>query len=133
MTKRFGEERTLAIASAVDVVALTGFLLTSSSAFAWGWLFLVSISSPMWGTVLISVLSRHAPDGMQGTVQGLATSMQLSGRIIGTLIAGVVLQQFGYAGVYALMAAMICLIVIQAVRFVMALPAPDSPADHRAA
>ncbi len=132
MTKRFGEERTLAIASAVDVIALTGFLLTSSSAFAWAWLFLVSISSPMWGTVLISVLSRHAPEGMQGTVQGLATSMQLSGRIIGTLIAGVVLQQFGYAGVYTLMAAMICLIVVQAIRFVMALPPSESPADQPA-
>lgn len=133
MTKRFGEERTLAIASTVDVIALTGFLLTSSSAFAWAWLFVVSISSPMWGTVLISVLSRHAPEGMQGTVQGLATSMQLAGRIIGTLIAGIVLQQFGYAGVYALMAAMICLIVIQAVRFVLTSPESDTPADQTAA
>lgn len=130
-TKRFGEEKTLAISAAVDVFALCAFILTSSSYLAFAWLFLLSLSSPMWGTVLISVLSRHAPEGMQGTVQGLATSMQLTGRIVGTLIAGVVLQQFGYAGVYVLMAAMVVLIVIQAVRFVLqdAAAKADQPAE----
>ena len=108
MTKRLGEEKTLAIAASVDVVALCGFLLTSSSALSFAWLFLLSLSSPLWGTVLISVLSRHAPEGMQGMVQGLATSMQLTGRIVGTLLAGLVLERFGYEGVYALMAVLIC-------------------------
>lgn len=126
MTKRFGEDRTLAIASAVDVCALTGFLLTSSTQYAWGFLFVVSISSPMWGTVLISVIARHAPDGMQGSVQGLATSTQLTGLIVGTLLAGLVLQGFGYAGVYVLMAALIALIFIQSVRFVLAASAADA-------
>ncbi len=119
MTKHFGEEKTLAIASTVDVVALCGFVLTSGSPFAFAWLFLLSLSSPLWGTVLISVLTRHAPQDMQGTAQGLATSMQLSGRIVGTLLAGVVLQKFGYSGVYILMAVLVFFIVIQAVRFVM--------------
>lgn len=129
MTKRFGEEKTLALAAAVDVVALCGFLLSSGSPFAWAWLFLLSISSPLWGTVLISVLARHAPEGMQGTVQGLATSMQLTGRIVGTLIAGVVLGEFGFFGVYALMVALLMVIVVQAVRFVVSAPpvVPDQP------
>ncbi|MDG2318793.1 MAG: MFS transporter [Rhodospirillaceae bacterium] len=122
MTKRFGEERTLAIASTIDVIALCGFIVTSSTAWAFAWLFLLSLSSPLWGTILISVLSRHAPNGMQGTVQGLASSMQLFGRIVGTLIAGVVLGQFGYAGVYTLMAALITLVVIQAFRIVLEVP-----------
>ena len=122
MTKRFGEERTLAIASTMDVIALCGFIVTSSTAWAFAWLFLLSLSSPLWGTILISVLSRHAPNGMQGTVQGLASSMQLFGRIVGTLIAGVVLGQFGYAGVYTLMAALITLVVIQAFRIVLEVP-----------
>ncbi len=119
MTKRLGEEKTLAIAASVDVLALCGFLLTSNSAFAFAWILLLAMSSPLWGTVLISVLSRHAPEGMQGTVQGLASSMQLTGRIVGTLLAGLVLERFGYAGVYALMAALIFLVVIQSVRFVL--------------
>lgn len=122
MTKRFGEEKTLAIASTIDVIALCGFIVTSSTAWAFAWLFLLSLSSPLWGTILISVLSRHAPNGMQGTVQGLASSMQLFGRIVGTLIAGVVLGQFGYAGVYTLMAALITLVVIQAFRIVLEAP-----------
>ena len=122
MTKRFGEEKTLAIASTIDVIALCGFIVTSSTAWAFAWLFLLSLSSPLWGTILISVLSRHAPNGMQGTVQGLASSMQLFGRIVGTLIAGVVLGQFGYAGVYTLMAALITLVVIQAFRIVLEVP-----------
>lgn len=125
MTKRFGEERTLAIASTIDVIALCGFIVTSSTAWAFAWLFLLSLSSPLWGTILISVLSRHAPNGMQGTVQGLASSMQLFGRIVGTLIAGVVLGQFGYAGVYTLMAALITLVVIQAFRIVLEAPSPE--------
>jgi MFS transporter, DHA1 family, tetracycline resistance protein len=124
MTKRFGEEKTLAFASTVDVIALCGFLLSSSSAYAWAWLFLLSVSSPMWGTVLISVLARHAPEGMQGAVQGLATSTQLAGRIFGTLLAGVVLERFGYFGVYALMTALVLLIVFQAFRFVVAEAGP---------
>ena len=119
LTRRFGEEKTLAFAAGVDVLALCGFLLTSSSALSFAWLFLLSLSSPLWGTVLISVLSRHAPGGLQGTVQGMATSMQLTGRIVGTLLAGLVLERFGYAGVYALMAALIFLVVIQAIRFVL--------------
>lgn len=127
MTKRFGEERTLAYAAIVDVIALCGFLATSGSPFAWAWLFVLSISSPMWGTVLISVLARHAPDGMQGTVQGLATSMQLAGRIFGTLLAGVVLQKFGFFGVYTLMTALLLIIVAQAVRFVVMLPDQTEP------
>lgn len=122
MTKRFGEEKTLAIAAVVDVIALCGFLLSSGSPFAWAWLFLLSISSPLWGTVLISVLARHAPDGMQGAVQGLATSMQLTGRIVGTLIAGIVLGKFGFFGVYALMVVLLLIIVAQAVRFVVTSP-----------
>jgi MFS family permease len=125
MTKRFGEEKTLAIASTIDVIALCGFIVTSSTAWAFAWLFLLSLSSPLWGTILISVLSRHAPNGMQGTVQGLASSMQLFGRIVGTLIAGVVLGQFGYAGVYTLMAALITLVVIQAFRIVLEAPSPE--------
>jgi predicted MFS family arabinose efflux permease len=129
-TKRVGEEKALAITASIDVIALSGFILTSHSAWAFAWLFVLSISSPLWGTVLISVLSRHAPDGMQGTVQGLATSMQLAGRIVGTLLAGVVLQRYGYSGVYILMAAMIFLIVVQAVRFV--LETPDTEVDHPA-
>jgi DHA1 family tetracycline resistance protein-like MFS transporter len=131
MTKRFGEERTLAYAATVDIIALCGFLLSSGSAFAWAWLFVLSISSPLWGTVLISVLARHAPDGRQGTVQGLATSTQLAGRIVGTLLAGVALQEFGFFGVYTLMVTLLLVIVIQAVRFVRALPdelAQDSSA-----
>ena len=38
---------------------------------------------------------------------------------MGTLLAGVVLQKFGYSGVYILMAVLVFFIVIQAVRFVM--------------
>lgn len=124
MTKKFGEEKTLALAATVDVIALCGFLLSSGSSLAWAWLFLLSISSPLWGTVLISVLARHAPEGMQGTVQGLATSMQLTGRIVGTLIAGVVLERFGFFGVYALMVALLLVIVTQAVRFTLAASRP---------
>ena len=131
MTKRLSEEKTLAIAASVDVIALCGFLLTSHSALSYGWLFLLALSSPLWGTVLISVLSRHAPEGMQGTVQGLATSLQLTGRIVGTLLAGLVLERFGYAGVYALMAVLIFLVVIQSVRFV--LEGPTEKADQPAA
>lgn len=119
MTRRLGEEKTLAIAASIDVFALCGFLLTSNSALAFAWILLLALSSPLWGTVLISVLSRHAPQGMQGMVQGLASSMQLTGRIAGTLIAGLVLERFEYPGVYALMAVLIFLVVVQSVRFVL--------------
>ena len=61
---------------------------------------------------------------MQGAVQGLATSTQLAGRIFGTLLAGVVLERFGYFGVYALMTALVLLIVFQAFRFVVAEAGP---------
>jgi len=124
MTQRYGEEKTLLISAAIDVLALCGFILTSGKEWAFVWLLLLSISSPLWGTVLISVLSRHAPDGMQGLVQGLVTSTLLAGRILGTLLAGILLGIYGYIGVYILMTALVILIVCQAIRFVRAIPSP---------
>jgi len=119
ITKRFDEERILLWACIVDLAALVGFLSTSHMALAFLWLIILSISSPLWGTVLISVLSRHAPDGLQGTIQGAATSIQLTGRIIGTLLAGLAMEQYGFFGAYVLMTLLIVFVVTQARLFVL--------------
>lgn len=115
-TKKFGEERTVLIAAGVDLAAIMGFMIFASSQFAFAFLILVSFSAPLWGTVLASVISRHAPAGYAGVIQGATTSTQLAGRIVGTLLAGVMTQAIGLLAMYAVIAAVLGLIMFQAWR-----------------
>lgn len=118
LTKRLGEEKTLLLAATVDLAASTVFIALSDNVVAFGCLMVLSFSSPVWGTVLASVLSRHAPDGYQGVIQGLSTSTQLVGRIVGTLISGALAAKFGYIAVYMTVWVLLLFIVFQALRFV---------------
>ena len=92
-------------------------LLLPGNESAFACLMTMSFSSPVWGTVLSSVLSKHAPEGYQGTIQGISTSTQLLGRIVGTLISGVLAQRFGTVAVYVTIWILLAFIVVQAWRF----------------
>jgi fucose permease len=87
-TRVFGDEKALAIAVAADLTLLVVFILTAGAPFAFVFLFGMAFFAPLWGTILASVLSRRAPPGFQGLIQGASTSVQLAGRIGGTLVAG---------------------------------------------
>jgi MFS family permease len=118
--KRFGEEKTVLIAAGVDFAAVALFIAFAGSPYAFAFLLVVSFFAPLWGTVLASVLSRHAPPGYAGVIQGIATSTQLAGRIVGTLIAGALTQAFGFRAMYGLIAVLLLFIIAQAWRFVAA-------------
>lgn len=134
-TKRFGDEKTVLIASCTDFIFIVLFIFLSGSQYAFACLIVVSFSAPLWGTVLASVISRHAPEGYAGVIQGISTSTQLAGRIVGTLLAGALTQQFGYRAMYVVIAVLLLFIIAQAWRFVTesartaaAQPPPPSPA-----
>jgi MFS family permease len=118
LTKRLGDEKTLLLAAGIDLVMSAAFIALSDNVVAFACLMAMSFSSPVWGTVLASVLSRHAPEGYQGVIQGLSTSTQLMGRIVGTLVSGALAAQFGYVAVYITVWVLIAFIVVQAWRFV---------------
>ncbi|MBL8629744.1 MAG: MFS transporter [Rhodospirillaceae bacterium] len=131
-TKRFGDEKTVLIASCTDLVCICLFIIFAGSQYAFGLLWMVSFSAPLWGTVLASVISRHAPEGYAGVIQGVTTSTQLSGRIVGTLLAGALTQNFGFRAMYGVLVVLLAFIVFQAWRFVKEGPkqpavAPSQP------
>jgi MFS family permease len=132
-TKRFGDEKTVLIASCTDLVCLTLFIIAADSQFAFGLLWIVSFSAPLWGTVLASVISRHAPEGYAGVIQGVTTSTQLAGRIVGTLLAGALVQQYGFRAMYAVLVVLLIFIAIQAWRFVKEGPRANPAAKPGAA
>ena len=117
LTKRLGDERTMLLAAGMDLAMSTAFIALSDNQWAFLCLMAMSYSSPIWGTVLASVLSRHAPEGFQGTIQGLSTSTQLLGRIAGTLISGALAERFGYIAVYFCVWVLLLFIIAQAWRF----------------
>lgn len=117
-TKKFGDEKTVLIAASADFTFITLFIIFSGSQYAFGCLMVVSFSAPLWGTVLASVISRHAPEGYAGVIQGISTSTQLAGRIVGTLLAGALIQQFGFRVMYMVIAVLLLFIIAQAWRFV---------------
>ncbi|MDX2142502.1 MAG: MFS transporter [Rhodospirillaceae bacterium] len=117
-TKRFGDEKTVLIAASVDLALIVLFIALADSQYAFGCLLVISFFAPLWGTVLASVISRHAPEGYAGVLQGITTSTQLAGRIIGTLLAGALTQAYGFRAMYVVIAVLLVFIVIQAWRFV---------------
>lgn len=120
LTRRIGDERTMLLATVIDLAMVTLFIALSDNVYAFTCLMVMSFSSPVWGTVLASVLSKQAPEGYQGTIQGLSTSTQLIGRIAGTLISGALAERFGYIAVYMCVWVLLLFIVAQAWRFVRA-------------
>jgi MFS family permease len=128
-TKRFGEEKTVLIAASIDLAMVVLFVVFAGSSSAFGFLVVISFFAPLWGTVLASVISRHAPEGYAGVLQGLTTSTQLAGRIVGTLIAGALTQAYGFRAMYVVIAVLLCFIVLQAWRFVREAvhPPPTAP------
>ena len=130
-TKRFGEERTVLIAASVDFAAIVAFVVFSGSQFAFAFLIVVSFFAPLWGTVLASVISKHAPAGYAGVIQGATTSTQLAGRIVGTLLAGALTQSFGVVAMYIVICGVLVLIIFQAWRFsrepATTAPMPTAP------
>jgi len=116
-TKRFGEEKTVLIAASVDFAAIILFNIFAPSQYAFAFLMVISFFAPLWGTVLASVISRHAPEGYGGVIQGISTSTQLAGRIVGTLIAGALTQAVGFRAMYAVLAVLLLFIIAQAWRF----------------
>ena len=130
-TKRFGDEKTVLIAASVDFASIVLFNVFAGSQFAFAFLMMVSFFAPLWGTVLASVISRHAPEGYAGVIQGITTSTQLAGRIIGTLIAGALTQTFGFRAMYGVIALLLLFIMAQAWRFVVA--GNPQPAPQRSA
>jgi DHA1 family tetracycline resistance protein-like MFS transporter len=130
-TKRFGDEKTVLIASTTDFICITLFAVLSDSQYAFGLLLIVSFSAPLWGTVLASVISRHAPEGFSGVIQGVTTSTQLSGRIVGTLLAGALTQQFGFRAMYIVISVLLIFIVAQAWRFVKEGPKQPIAAPNK--
>ncbi|MBM3512571.1 MAG: MFS transporter [Alphaproteobacteria bacterium] len=127
LTRRIGDERTMLFATVVDLAMMTLFIMLSDNVYAFACLMVMSFSSPVWGTVLASVLSKHAPEGHQGTIQGLSTSTQLIGRIAGTLISGALAEQFGYVAVYICVWVLLLFIVWQAWCFVRESRAKTAP------
>jgi MFS family permease len=134
-TKRFGDEKTVLIAATVDLTLVVLFILLAESPYAFGCLLVISFFAPLWGTVLASVISRHAPEGYAGVIQGITTSTQLAGRIIGTLMAGALTQAYGFRAMYVVIALLLVFIVAQAWRFVVEVagktappPPPSAPA-----
>jgi DHA1 family tetracycline resistance protein-like MFS transporter len=119
-TKRFGDEKTVLIAASVDFISIVLFSIFAGTQLAFGFLMVVSFFAPLWGTVLASVISRHAPEGYAGVIQGVTTSTQLAGRIVGTLLAGALTQSVGFRVMYAVLAGVVLLIMAQAWRFVVA-------------
>jgi len=115
-TKRFGDEKTVLLAAGVDLVSIVLFITFCGSQYAFGFLMVASFAAP-WGTVLSSVISRHAPEGYIGVIQGITTSTQLAGRIVGTLIAGALIQNFGFRAMYGVIAVLMLFIIGQAWRF----------------
>ncbi|MDX2224761.1 MAG: MFS transporter [Rhodospirillaceae bacterium] len=118
LTKKFGEEKAMLITAGLDLVVVSVFMAFAASPYAFACMMVLSLSSPVWGTVLASVLSRHAPEGHQGTILGLSTSTQLAGRIAGALVAGLLADAYGYLAVYAAVAVLLMFIVAQSWRFV---------------
>jgi MFS family permease len=116
-TKKFGEEKTVLIAASVDFAAIVLFNLFAPSQYAFAFLMVISFFAPLWGTVLASVISRHAPEGYGGVIQGISTSTQLAGRIVGTLLAGALTQAVGFRAMYAVLAVLLLFIIAQAWRF----------------
>jgi len=116
-TKRFGDEKTVLIAAVVDFASILLFITFAGSAYAFLFLMVVSFAAPLWGTVLASVISRHATEGYSGMIQGISTSTQLAGRIVGTLLAGALVQQFGFRAMYVVIAVVLTFIIAQAWRF----------------
>lgn len=117
-TKRFGDEKTVLIAAGVDLIFIVLFTVLAGSQYAFACLMVVSLAAPLWGQVLASVISRHAPEGYVGVIQGITTSTQLAGRIVGTLIAGALVQSFGFRAMYGVIALLLAFILTQAWRFV---------------
>lgn len=110
--RRLDSERTVLAGVLVDFLGIGLFSLAGSASgpFAVGCLVLSTLGSALWGTTILSLLSRDAAEHHQGTVLGIANGASLIGRVAGPPVAGFLAARFGALSPF--LAILACQVVI---------------------
>ncbi len=116
-TRRFGDERTVVIGTAIDGLGVGLFLLNVAYwPLALTGLFISTFGSAMWSTTLIGILSKKASDAHQGSILGVANSAGLIGRVIGPAVAGLIVERFNPAAPFIVNFVLVLIIGAYAMR-----------------
>lgn len=117
LVRSVGSERCTLVGAVIDLAGLALFLAAGAHwPLALAGLFLSSLGGGLWGTTIISLLSRQAPDEAQGMMIGVANSASLVGRVAGPPAAGLLVELQGPRAPFVLLLGCVLLIAAWAAR-----------------
>lgn len=117
LVRSVGSERCTLVGAVIDLAGLALFLAAGANwPLALAGLFLSSLGGGLWGTTIISLLSRQAPGEAQGMMIGVANSASLVGRVAGPPVAGLLTELQGPRAPFALLLGCVLLIAAWAAR-----------------
>lgn len=127
VSKSIGEARTVPIATGCMVIGIgmlpwsdTTFLLCLAGIF-------IALGYGLGSPSLNSLISRNAPDDVQGAILGASQSTQSLCRILGPVTAGFLFEMFGRDMPYHVGAAILVLALILAMRLPAGLKKAEGP------
>lgn len=117
LLRRMPAPRVMVIGAIIDIAGMLIFLGNPAAGpFVLTGLFLSSLGGGLWGTLLVGLISREAPQAHQGLVLGIASGAALIGRVAGPPLAGLAAETLGPRAPFVAILACLALILLLALR-----------------